>query len=71
MDSDEYEGVSHGIRENQLYTIPQVCKLFGYKSRSTVYSMLDSGELKAFRKEGRVTRVLGRDIIKYFKEGGM
>lgn len=71
MDNDELEGVTHGIRECQLYTIPQVCKFFGYKSRSTVYRMLGEGSLKGFRKNGRVTRVLGRDIVAYFKSGGM
>ena len=70
MDQDEMQGVTHAIRESKLYTITETAKLIG-RSRQTVYNLIDAELIKAFKKDGHWSRVFGREIINYFKNGGM
>lgn len=67
MDSDEMDGCTHAIREAKLYTIPEVCKIIGFK-RHKIYKLIKSGRLKSIATEKwEHRRVFGKHIIEFLR----
>ena len=54
----------HGLPAGKLLNTYEVAKLLGV-SRSTVYVLRDSGELKAYRLRPRLTRFRGDEVAEY------
>ncbi|PQJ10510.1 hypothetical protein CJD36_011070 [Flavipsychrobacter stenotrophus] len=56
----------HSLVDNEL-TIPEAAKILHLKTRSSVYKLINSGELLSFLYSGR-RFVLASEILRYKKE---
>lgn len=54
------------LNDNEILTVEEVCELL-YIGRNTAYTLLNSGELPAFRI-GRVWKIPRDALMKYIEE---